>query len=561
MTVLPDAPRATDPDILALREEFGNSPESLLDALRALKQRRGSLDRETLRELARVYDVPAERVAGIVSFYSLLSTGGRDETTLRVCDGIACWMAGAGRIRNELESTFSGLQIERNSCLGLCDRAPAAICGGRQFGPISGSSDPRDGSEWTAGLPPLRAGETRFALRRATSGKGAAFERARVPALSPEHIFEMLDAADLRGMGGAGFPAAKKWRWAAAAEGIEKFVVCNADESEPLAFKDRVLIDADPRRILEGLRIAGHAIGARTGIIYIRGEYEPQAQRLEQAIADAEAEGWLGCAPNERGISFRVSVHRGAGAYICGEETALLESLEGKRGEPRARPPYPIQTGFRGQPTLVSNVETLAMAAAICDYGLDEFVALGTHGSPGTKLYAVLGRVQNPGLFEAPRGLTLRQIIEDFGGGMRDGNRFAFALVGGAAGTFADASRLDHRLDFGHADDILPMGTGAVLVADESVSILAALREVLHFFESESCGKCTPCRIGTGETRFILDRILARQGNDRDLQRLESLSRTLTLSLCGLGTSVPLPIASALRHFRPDFESLIGEKG
>ncbi len=544
----------------------GSSEFAALELLRRHKDRQGHISTDDVVEIARRFGLPPSRIWGLKSFYSLIATGKSSDSTVRVCDGIVCRLNGGDDVVESLqtESQGHGFHVERNSCLGLCDRAPACLWGDKQVGPLSIENPIKDQLSEDAPdhFPISREQETRFLLRRATElhGKQAAFSpvadgyRSVTNAIDsgPEKILEWLQAADLRGCGGAGFSTAQKWRWAAESNAENKVVICNADESEPLSFKDRMLIDVDPHRILEGLLIAGEVIGARRAVIYIRGEYEPQAQKLRKAIAEAGQAGvW-----KDR---MDVTVHRGAGAYICGEETALIESLEGHRGEPRPRPPFPIQSGLYGVPTLVNNVETLAAVAAICDYGIEEFESFGTEGSPGTKLYAVLGHVNNPGLFEAPRGLKLRSIIDDYGGGMKPGSQFSFALTGGAAGTIVDGSRLDDVVDFSADDGVIPMGTGAVLVADDSVSVVWTVRELMHFFESESCGKCTPCRIGTREAREILDRLLAQSAGPDDLKRLKQISSVLSLSLCGLGTSVPMPIDSAMRHFQDQFEACVNE--
>ena len=336
---------------------------------------------------------------------------------------------------------------------------------------------------------------------------------------------------------------------------MPKYVVANADESEPLSFKDRVLLDLQPHLVLEGMAITAYAVGAATGYVYIRGEYTAQAERLTAAIDQARCSGWLGSRIAGTQFSFDVHVHRGAGAYICGEETALLESLEGRRGEPRLRPPFPTASGYRGQPTAISNVETFAAVPKILARGAAWYRSIGNPQTPGTKLYTVLGDVNRPGLFEAPYGITLRKMIDDFGGGMRPGSKFRFALTGGAAGTLVPPALLDVPINYESAAQGVSLGSGGFLVCDQSVSPVKMLRELLHFFEIESCGKCTPCRIGTREARQVLDRFVAEAGSSQDLERLAVLARLLqTTSLCGLGISAAKPIQSALTHFRECFE-------
>jgi NADP-reducing hydrogenase subunit HndC len=304
------------------------------------------------------------------------------------------------------------------------------------------------------------------------------------------------------------------------------------------------------------MAIVAYAVGAEAGYIYIRGEYRTQVERLRGAIADAEDRGWIGPRIGGTGFSFPIHIHQGAGAYICGEETALLESLEGHRGEPRVRPPFPPQHGFRGQPTVVSNVETLAAVPKILARGSGWYCSLGNQKTPGTKLYTLLGEVNRPGLFEAPMGLTLRQVIDAFGEGMRDGSSFHFALTGGAAGTLVPPSLLDVPMDYDSGLHGVALGSGAMLICDRTVSPLRILRELVRFFELESCGKCTPCRIGTYESRRILDRMLAGEASSVDKERLASLSILMQdASLCGLGMSVSKPVQSALQHFPNYFEA------
>jgi NADP-reducing hydrogenase subunit HndC len=323
-----------------------------------------------------------------------------------------------------------------------------------------------------------------------------------------------------------------------------------------LIFKDRVLIDTNPHQILEGMTIAAYAVGARSGYIYIRGEYPRQAQRLEGAIEQSERSGWLGENIAGSGFSFQVHVHRGAGAYICGEETALLESLQGKRGEPRVRPPYPPTSGYRNLPTLVNNVESFAAVPHIIQHGADWYKNLSDNSAGGTKLYMLLGHINHPGLFEAPFGLTLRQIVDDFGGGLRPGSKFHFALCGGAAGTIVDESLLDTPIDYDSAGKGISLGAGAFLVCDERVSPVAMLRELMHFFSVESCGKCTPCREGTRRSYELLVRLAEGSGLESDIEELRTIADVMQVaSFCGLGQSVYLPVKSALAHFGEEFST------
>jgi len=476
-------------------------------------------------------------------------------------------------VHAELSDALGGKwRIERNSCLGLCDHAPAALVDGAQCGPMSGSTVPAEPpgsrSEVKRYAQP-RPGEKRILLAHTGERDPDSLESAlqygaylglqKALAAAPGAMVDELESAGLTGRGGAGFPTALKWRSVLQEAATQKYIVCNADESEPLVFKDRVLIDTNPHQLLEGMAIAGHAVGADEGYIYIRGEYAAQAERLERAVQQAEARNWLGERIQGSTFSFRIHIHRGAGAYICGEETALLESLEGKRGEPRQRPPFPTTYGFRGRPTVVNNVETLASVPGIALNGAAWYRALGNASATGTKLYMVLGHVKQPGLFEAPLGLTLRQIIDEFGGGMNNGSTFNFALAGGAAGTLVPPSLLDVPIDSKSWAQGVSLGAGAFMVCDQSVSPVAVLRELLHFFESESCGKCTSCRVGTHEARVVLDRLVAGIGRPDDVRLLKELADVLrTASFCGLGQSTAIPMTSALTQFSAAFQNRPG---
>jgi NADH:ubiquinone oxidoreductase subunit F (NADH-binding) len=365
----------------------------------------------------------------------------------------------------------------------------------------------------------------------------------------------VVAAAGLQGRGGAGFPVGRKWKFVAQTDSLQKYIVCNFDESEPGTFKDRVVVDGDPHLLIEGIALAGFAVGASEGFIYIRGEYEWIARRLERAIAQAEEHGWLGEHIRGNSFSFKLHVHRGAGAYICGEETALLESLEGRRGEPRVRPPYPTTHGYLGHPTVVNNVESFCTVPSIVLRGAEWYKSMGTVNSPGVKLFSVFGHVKRACTFEVPYGITLRQIIDQFGGGMRDGAPFKMALTGGAAGTIVPASMLDVPLDFASGRQGIALGSGAMFILDGSVSAATLLHGLLHFFESESCGKCTPCREGTREARLIVERMANGQGHAGDVDELKRLANMLRVaSFCGLGQSVAMPIESALKHFGHEFE-------
>jgi NADH:ubiquinone oxidoreductase subunit F (NADH-binding)/NADH:ubiquinone oxidoreductase subunit E len=556
------------PGIEQLVRKHGGSREAVLEILKELDSQ-GQLNPESITDSARALGLPSHQVYGIASFYSMLSLQPR-KNVVRVCDGPVCSAKKYASLRQALEETADDKwSIERSSCLGLCDRAPALLVGVEQAGPVESEDAQKIFQGWR-GVPTdysqPRKGELRIMLANAGKVEPDSIDSAlangaykglmKALTRKPEEIFEMIETSGLQGRGGAGFPVGRKWRFVAQAQGDQKYIICNADESEPLIFKDRVLIDVDPHQILEGMAIGGYACGASEAYIYIRGEYEPQARRLENAIAQAEQKGWLGQNIQGTPFTFNIHVHRGAGAYICGEETALIESLEGKRGEPRLRPPFPPSYGFRGCPTAVNNLESFAAVRHIINNGIEWWKTISPYPVPGTKLYMVLGRVRKPGLFEAPFGLTLRQIIDDFGGGMLDGSTFHFALTGGAAGTIVDQSLLDVPIDYGSSARGISIGAGGFLICDQTVKPIDLLSELMHFFAAESCGKCTPCRVGTWRAREILGQMVEGNGHPGDVADLRALADALLLaSFCGLGQSVSVPIHSALARFEDEFHS------
>ena len=375
----------------------------------------------------------------------------------------------------------------------------------------------------------------------------------------PEEVIDVLKKSGLRGRGGAGFPTGTKWSFVAKAPGKQKYVVCNADESEPGTFKDRLIIEGDPHSILESMIIAGYAVGASEGYIYVRGEYNLAQTRLRNAIQQAKEFGFLGKNIFESGFDFDIHIHSGAGAYICGEETALLESIEGKRGEPRIRPPYPTTSGLWGMPTLVNNVETLANVPAIIQHGPEWYRSIGTHSSPGPKVYTILGNVNVTGLIEVPMGITLREVVAIYGKGMKPGSTFKLAQTGGSSGSVIPASLQDTPMDFdSFAKTGVALGSGALLICDEETCVVDLAKVLLQFFRVESCGKCNPCRIGTDRSYSILDSISKGTATLKDLDDLKSLSDNMTtLSNCGLGQTAGTPLRDVMNYFRAEVEAHI----
>lgn len=559
---------------------------AVFELLQRAQQRDGQVSGAVIRQVAETTSTSEAMVRGVASFYSLFetseqATGDAQKTVVRVCDGPTCCLLGGQQTSAQLVQlaiSKPDLRVERTSCLGLCERAPALLAGRSGKYTTYGEVPANVAAErlFTSGAhvenqlpaPHLLGHVADPVTRPLTARFGAVDPRSIDSAIaagaylslkksldtSPAQIIDEVESSGLRGRGGAGFVTGKKWRMAASVAAGRRVVVCNADESEPGTFKDRMLMENDPHLLLEGMAICGHATGANEGYIYIRGEYVEAAEILEHAIVEARAAGWLGKNIGLSTFDFDVHLHRGAGAYICGEETALLESLEGKRGEPRERPPYPTTCGYRGLPTIVNNVETFCAVPSIISHGHTQFRDLGRDGAFGTKLFCLSGHIARPGMCEAPSGTSLRELIEQFGQGLPNGSTFKFALTGGAAGTFVDPSMLDLPMRHASWADGLAVGSGAVIVADSTVNAAEMLRWVLHFFEKESCGKCTPCRIGTTQARQLVDEIRVRGAADEDIERLMKLARMLDqTSLCGLGQSVAWPIESAIKHFRSDF--------
>ncbi len=377
-----------------------------------------------------------------------------------------------------------------------------------------------------------------------------------VSEMKPEDVLETITASGLRGRGGAGFPTGLKWNFCAPEKSRKKYIVCNADEGEPGTFKDRLIMEGDPHKIIEGMAICAYAIGGTQGFIYIRGEYKLSIARLQKAITDARIYGFLGRKIFGRRFSFDIEIKIGAGAYVCGEETALIESMEGKRGLPRLKPPFPAQCGFRGKPTNVNNVETLANIPPIIRNGAEWFKGFGTSGTPGTKVYTILGHINRPGLIEVPTGVTLREIIYGYGGGMKNG-KFHFVQLGGTAGDIIGEQMLDVPLDY---DSMLKvghvLGSGAILVVNDSIDIKDFLYSCIKFFAHESCGNCNPCRNGLNILKDIASRLKEKKAYEEDIDGLEEISMILKSSaFCPLGQSPAGPIMSAMRYFKEEIRA------
>jgi len=380
--------------------------------------------------------------------------------------------------------------------------------------------------------------------------------------MTPEQVIDILKRSGLRGRGGAGFPTGLKWEFTYKAPGDQKYVCCNADEGDPGAFMDRSVLEGDPHAVLEAMAIAGYAVGANQGYIYVRAEYPIAVKRLTIAIGQAREYGLLGKNIFGTGFDFDIEIRLGAGAFVCGEETALIASIEGKRGEPRPKPPFPAVKGLFGKPTLLNNVETYANIPQIILKGPEWFASMGTEKSKGTKVFALGGKINNTGLVEIPMGTTLREIIYDIGGGIPKGKAFKAAQTGGPSGGCIPAAHLDTPIDYDSLAQIgSMMGSGGLIVMDEDNCMVDIARYFLDFTVDESCGKCPPCRIGTKRMLEILERITQGKGEEGDIEKLEALAKNIkATALCGLGQTAPNPVLSTLRYFRDEYEAHIKEK-
>jgi NADH-quinone oxidoreductase subunit F len=536
----------------------------LLPALHAVQDAVGSVSKGALGYISERLTVPPAEAYGVATFYALFQTNGHGGGSIHICDDIVCARYGTEELCSTLEA--GGVAFDRSPCLGQCDRAPAAMihrAGAGYFNVAPAEAGTLTGlqfDELPSGLiyqdPSSLTLLRRIGVVDPTSlgayrESGGYETLTRAIMMGRQGVIEALERSGLKGRGGAAFPIGLKWRGVADAEGEIKYVIANGDESEPGTFKDRILMEGDPFAVIEAMTIAGFATGATKGFAYVRGEYPVAERRLIGAVEQAREAGLLGPDIAGAGFDFDIETRRGAGAYICGEETALFASIEGQRGEPRQKPPFPTEKGVFGKPTSVNNIETLVAALAVLDVGAERFAAIGTERSTGPKLFCISGDVSRPGLYEVPFGTTLRQLI-DLAGGVRDVKSVGAVLVGGAAGSFVDADTLDIELTFeGAAAAHTGLGSGAVIVFDDTTNFGPVLRRIAQFFRDESCGQCVPCRIGTVRQEEALARLAADQplgGMAEEMQRLDDLARVMTdASICGLGQTAASAVQSAFR--------------
>jgi len=566
----------------------------LLPVLHAVQARIGWISAGASNYVAQRLDVAPAEVHGVASFYGMFSLSHRPPVVAHVCDDIGCLAKGAEDLCKKLESKLGpagspclngNATWQRSACLGVCERAPAALTTAAGEKPRERVLAPADAAgvesllrDAVAGKLPAEPDELNLKLsvpqagnndlhllRRIGQGNPASLDDykrmggyealRRALDMGPEAVVRELNESRLLGRGGAAFPTGKKWEalLKQRSEGRLHYVVCNADESEPGTFKDRVVMEGDPFALVEGMTIAGLASGAHKGFIYLRGEYPLAAERLSHAISAARAAGLLGENILGRGLNFDIEIRRGAGAYICGEETALFNSIEGYRGEPRSKPPFPTQAGLFKQPTVVNNVETLINGLEIIREGGAAYARVGTANSTGNRLFCLSGHVKKPGVYEIPFGATLRNLI-DLAGGVGGTGRLQSVLLGGAAGTFVSPKELDVPLTFEGTRAIgATLGSGVVMLFDDSVDMKKILLRIAEFFRHESCGQCIPCRVGTVRQHEVLERLASRKplgSTPEEMKLIREMGQAMRdASICGLGQTASSAVESALKRW------------
>jgi len=545
----------------------------VFEDLREIQRQFGYLPADQLRSLATKIDVPLSRLHSVASFYPHFRLSPPPKIDVRVCQDMSCHLRGACELRADLDSAFP--QVEKTdvrvggvSCLGRCDEAPAVAINDHIY-----SSANRErvmemvGGALAGGHLPhparVRRGD-KCASDPYANAAGARYAAVRNVVTSRDwnSAFTTLKASGLRGLGGAGFPTESKWQLVRQAAGTEKYVVCNADESEPGTFKDRFILTHLPHLVIEGMILAGVLTGARTGILYIRHEYEEQEEILRDEIGRCREQGLIGKNILGSEFAFELETFVSPGGYICGEESALLEAIEGKRAEPRNKPPFPVQQGLWNKPTVINNVETFANVPSILIRGVDFYKAQGTGGCAGLKFVGVSGDVVRPGVYEVPMGTPVSELIFKYAGGLPDGKKLKGFAPSGPSSGYLPASMADVRLDFKSLADAGSMlGSGALVVCAEDTCMLDMALNSTRFFRNESCGKCVPCRVGSQKMVDLLTAWAAGGGSPSDMALIDELSDALRLtSICGLGQVVPAPISSVLRHFRSEVDAHLTQR-
>ena len=517
----------------------------------------------------------------------------RDKTCIRCCTVGGCLSANGLAVKEQLEEAVNEagmagkVAVSGVGCMGLCSKGPLVRVdpAGTLYDRVTVDNAPEivaaisskysqlSPSTYQPDSHPFFTRQLRIVLENsgkidpekieeyiAADGYRGLYQALRE--MNPELVVEEISRSGLRGRGGAGYPTGLKWATVAKAQSNKKFIICNADEGDPGAFMDRSVLESDPHRVLEGMAIAAYAVGASQGYIYVRGEYPLAINHLQTAIRQAKRLGLLGSQIFESSFDFKIDIRVGAGAFVCGEETALMASIEGKRGIPRPRPPYPAESGLWGCPTLINNVETFANVPTIIRKGADWFSKIGTEKSKGTKVFSLAGKVCNTGLIEVPMGTTLQQIVSEMGDGVPDGRKAKAVQTGGPSGGCIPSAMFDTSVDYESLAKLGSiMGSGGAIVMDETTNMIDVARFFMEFCMDESCGKCIPCRAGTVQLYQLLTKIREGKASVKDLEMLEQLCEVVQhTSLCGLGQSAPNPVISTLRHFRDEYLSLIPDR-
>ena len=535
-------------------------PAIFIDDLKAIQQQHGFLPADEIQALSERRNIPLYEIHAVASFYPHFRLSPPPAVSIRVCRDMSCHLQGGRELFETLQDTLDGIsfddwEIEPVSCLGQCDGAPAISVNDKSFSRVTLDGLAGYITKLAEGRSPkrqkIRMREGNMRIEPYGETDGCDVLKRYLETQDAQSLIDRLKASGLRGMGGAGFPTGVKWDLVRGAPGDTKYVVCNADESEPGTFKDRELLRSVPHLMIEGMILGGLVIGATRGYIFLRHEYDLERDIVEKAIKQFYKAGLLGDHIMGSAVSFHLEIFDSPGGYICGEETALLEALEGKRAEPRNKPPFPGTHGLHGKPTLINNVETFSWIPAILLHGAEWFTGFGTNGASGLKYIALSGHVCKPGVYEIPLGTSVRDLIDQYGGGITQGRKLKAFAPGGASSGFLPASMADIPLDFdalAKAGSML--GSGAVVAVAEDTDLLDLARNVVTFFRNESCGKCVPCRSGTHQFVTMLDQVLDGKGSEQTLDPVEDLAETMAqTSICGLGQAAPIPVMSVLKYF------------
>jgi NADH:ubiquinone oxidoreductase subunit F (NADH-binding)/NADH:ubiquinone oxidoreductase subunit E len=547
---------------------------------------------EALKLVSEGMDIPYAYLYGVMSFYTMFSPTPRGKYIIRMCESPPCHILGADNLlevlKGELgikvgETTGDGLfTLEHTACLGVCEVSPAMQINEVVFGRLTAERIKNIISDYRAGktvdyqtlprttnpLSDYAASSDELVLLANVDQidplsldtyleRGGYEGLKKALAMTQAEVVDTVKNSGLRGRGGAGFPTGLKWSFTLPNPNFPKYIVCNADEGEPGTIKDRYIMEGDPHRVLEGMAIAGYAVGANYGYIYVRGEYYLCMYRLNKAIADAEARGLLGENIQGTGFSFHIQVQTGGGSYVCGEETALIESIEGKRGNPRVKPPFPGVVGVWGKPTIVNNVESLSSVPDIIIKGSEWYKSKGTEDAAGTKIFQVVGQVNKPGIVEANCGMTVRELIDKYGGGVKEGRKFKSCQTGGSSFGFFKDEHLDTPMEYmAMAKAEGALGSGTMLVMDDTTCVVDVVKSILYFFQHESCGFCLPCRRGTRVLYELISKVAAGKGTAADLDRMISIAQVMMdSSNCALGMSPVFFVKTTIERFRDEYEA------